>query len=96
VFRDNRRKKVQPPPALPDIKEVAVIKVIGITFTNNLSVAEHVHNVITSCAQTLYALKVLRVHGMSDSVLHAVCLPGSRHLQVDVRLVCVVGLSKSQ
>jgi len=62
VFRDNRRKKVQPPPALPDIKEVAVIKVIGITFTNNLSVAEHVHNVITSCAQTLYALKVLRVY----------------------------------
>ena len=30
------------------------------------------HNVIRSCSQTLYALKVLRAHGMSDSVLQSV------------------------
>ena len=73
VFCDNRRKiKVQPPPALPDIKRVTVIKILGVTFTNNLSAAEHVHKVITSCAQALYALKVLRAHGMNDSALQSV------------------------
>ena len=73
VFRDNRRKtKVQPPPALPGIKQVTTIKILGITFTNSLSAAEHVHNVIRSSAQTLYALKVLRAHGMSDSALQLV------------------------
>jgi len=73
VFCDNRRKtKVQPPSALLDIKRVTVIKILGVTFTNNLSAAEHVHNVITSCAQTLYALKVLRAHGMNDSALQSV------------------------
>jgi len=73
VFCDNRRKtKVQPPPALLEIKRVTVIKILGVTFTNNLSAAEHVHNVITSCAQTLYALKVLRAHGMNDSALQSV------------------------
>ena len=59
-FRDKRRKiTVQPPPALPDIKQVNVIKILGITFTNNLSAAEYVHDVmivITSCAQTLCTL----------------------------------------
>jgi len=64
--------KVQPPPAMPGIKRVTVIRILGITFTNNLSTAEHVHNVITLCAQTLYALKVLRAHGMSDSAIQSV------------------------
>jgi len=73
VFCDNRRKtKVQTPPALLDIKRVTVIEILGVTFSNNLSAAEHVHNVITSCVQTLYALKVLRAHGMNDSALQSV------------------------
>ena len=75
VFCDNRRKtKVQPPPALLEIKRVTVIKILGVTFTNNLPAAEHVHNVITSCAQTLYALKVLHAHGMNDSALQSLSL----------------------
>jgi len=58
-FRDNHRKiKVQPPPALPDIKQVTVIKMLGITFTNNLSAAEHVHNVITSFAVRFESLSL--------------------------------------
>jgi len=73
VFCDNRRKtKVQPPQALLEIKWVTVIKILGVTFTNNLSAAEHVHNVITSCAQTLYSLKVLHAHWMNDSALQSV------------------------
>ena len=73
VFCDNRRKtKVQLPPVLSDIKRVTVIKILGVTFTNNLSAAEHVHNVIASCAQTLYALKVLRAYGMNDSAIQSV------------------------
>ena len=73
MFCDNRRKtKVQSPPVLPDITRVTVIKILGVTFTNNLSAAEHVHNVITSCAQTLYALKVLRAFGMDESAIQYV------------------------
>ena len=74
VFRDNRRKtKVLPPSPLLGIKEVTAIKILGITFTNSLSVAEHVHNVITSCSQSLYAMKVLLAHRiMSDPALQSV------------------------
>ena len=37
-----------------------------------LSVAEHVHTVISSSAQTLYALRVLRAHGMDDVSLQTI------------------------
>jgi len=40
--------------------------------TNGLSVSPHVHSVMTSCAQTLYALRVLRAHGLCDSALQTV------------------------
>jgi len=39
-----------------------------------LQFAEHVHiNVISSCAQALHALRVLRAHGMDDASLQTIC-----------------------
>jgi len=73
VFHDNHlRIKVQLPPALPDIKQVRVIRILKVTFTNSLSVVERVHDVITSCARTLYILTVLHAHGMSNTALQSV------------------------
>jgi len=73
VFIDKRRKTtVQLPQPMPNVACVSVIKILGITFTNHLSVAEHVQTVITSSAQTLYALRTLRAHGMDDAALQAV------------------------
>ena len=43
-----------------------------VTFTNHLSVAEHVQTVINSSAQTLYALRTLRAHGLDDAALQTV------------------------
>ena len=36
------------------------MKILGVTITNGLSVSPHVQSVIVSCAQVLYALRVLR------------------------------------
>jgi len=36
-----------------------VLKVLGVTLTNGLSVSLPIQNVITTCAQTLFALRVL-------------------------------------
>ena len=40
--------------------------------TTSLSVAEHVQAVISTCAQTSYAFRILRAHGMDDSGLQTV------------------------
>jgi len=43
------------------------------TITNGLSVSPHVQSAIASCAQVLYALRVLRAHRLCDSALHTIC-----------------------
>jgi len=54
VFMDKKRKRpVQLPQPMPNVARVSVIKILWITFTNHLSVAEHVQTVINSSAQTL-------------------------------------------
>ena len=58
-----------PPPTLSGIERVDSLKVLGVTVTNSLSASDHIRGVITKCAQTLYALRVLRAHGMCDSAL---------------------------
>jgi len=73
VFRDYRRKHlVSPPPPTVAIECVTILKVLGVTITNTLSASEHIRDVIKSCAQTQYALRVLRAHGLSDCGLHTV------------------------
>ena len=61
-----------PPAPIQDIRRVTSIKILGITITNHLSVGDHVRNVISKCAQSLYALKLLRNHGMCDVSLRHV------------------------
>ena len=57
IFTDHRRKTKYPDPdEIPFVQQVRTIKILGVTFTSSLSVTLHVHSVIASCAQTLYAL----------------------------------------
>ena len=44
------------PPPIPDTRRVTAIKILGITITNHLSVGDHVRDVISKCAQSLYVL----------------------------------------
>ena len=73
VFTDKKRKSqfTSPQPIL-EIVRVSSIKILGVTATDGLAASDHVPGVITSCAQTLYALRVLRAHGMWDAVLQTV------------------------
>jgi len=73
VFRDSRRRRPSaPPPPMSDIERVTALKVLGVIITDTLSTSDHIRAVIKSCAQTQYALRVLRAHGLSDSGLHTV------------------------
>ena len=64
VFVDKRKKhKFNIPDTLDGLKRVQNIKSLGVTFTNGLSVT-HVQHLTTSNAQILYALKILRAHGL--------------------------------
>ena len=73
VFSDNRKRRSEElPPPLPGITRVKSLKVFGVTISNKLSVSEHVNNIISSCARSLYAIKVLRAHGLRVTALQQV------------------------
>ena len=63
---------VIPATNVPGRNRVTTIKILGVTFTNSLSVAEYVHNVISSCAEALHTLRVLRAHGMDDASVQTI------------------------
>ena len=50
----------------------ASLKILGITIADQLSMSEHVRDVVLECAQSLHVINVLRCHGMNDQALQAV------------------------
>ena len=73
IFIDPRRKRqFVVPPSLPEIVRVTSVKILGVSITDSLSACDHVRGVISNSAQTLYALRVLRTHGMNAMALQAI------------------------
>ena len=60
------------PPSIPLILRRRELKMLGVTLANDFTVTEHVQQLATKSAQTLYALRVLRAHGLSDTALQEV------------------------
>ena len=59
----------QPPAPLPGIKRVKELKILGVTLTQNLSFDVHIDKIISQTAQSMYALRVLRAHGLKGDSL---------------------------
>ena len=55
------------------IEHVSSIKVLGVTLQNNLRMNAHISEVISGCSSSLYALCVLRNHGLPPAALYEVC-----------------------
>jgi len=58
--------------AVPGFQRVESIKALGVIISRRLSVTDHVDHLLASCAQTLFALRTLRHHGLPTSALHNV------------------------
>ena len=68
------KKNSLPHPVLR-IPRVSSIKILGVTINENLSVSDHVRATIGSCAQSLYALRLLRLDNHSvQTVYNAVVM----------------------
>jgi len=59
-------------PSITGVKRATSMKILGITIGERLTVSEHVDKILCSCASSLYALRVLRDHGMPAEALHLV------------------------
>ena len=64
VFTTKRKRQFTPPPLLSGITCVMTMKMLGVTISDKLSVSDHVQNIVSSCAQSVHAIRTLRAHGM--------------------------------
>jgi len=71
VFRSRRLrgKADQPAPPCPNIERVDTLTVLGVEVNSSLTATDHVSRLLASCSSLLYALRVLRSHGLPDQSL---------------------------
>jgi len=48
-------------------------RIVGIVVSDRLTVTEHVNNLVSSCSSLLYALRVLRSHGIPVTARRLPC-----------------------
>ena len=69
--RGGRGKPTQPlPPPSLDIEQVTTLRVLGVIVNDRLTATDHVDNLLQACSKLLYALRVLRNHGVPLTSLH--------------------------
>jgi hypothetical protein len=68
----SKRAVVIPSAAVPGFERVDSIKVLGVTVSRRLSITDHVDNLLAACAQTLFAMRTLKHHGLPTNALHAI------------------------
>ena len=61
------------PKLLTGITRVDSIKILGVTVRNDLTLHDHVSAVCESAAQSLYAVKLLKSHGLDQQSIKDVC-----------------------
>jgi hypothetical protein len=67
-----KRAVVIPSPAVPGFQRVESMKILGVTFNRKFSVTDHVDHLLAACAQSLFALRTLRHHGLPVTALQLV------------------------
>ena len=72
IFQSTQKKPLQLPLPCPGITQVNNLSALGVVINNRLTAADHVNTTLSSCSSMMYALRVLRDHGMRPSSLHDV------------------------
>ena len=65
-------KRPPKPPIVQGAERVDSIRVLGVMIRSDLRMSSHLDTVLASCSSTLYALRVLKAHGLSPTAMHEV------------------------
>jgi len=68
VFTSSRKRMLPPP--CPGIERVSSLRILGVIVNDRMTAAYHVTMLLSSCSSLLYAMRVLRAHGIPATSLH--------------------------
>src|SRR6266536_5235655 len=72
ILRRSAKLPVVPELLTSDIPRVTELVALGVILHESLSMTPHISKTVARAGQTLYALRVLRAHGLSGKNLHTV------------------------
>ena len=67
-----RKANIPVIPEVPGVPRVNRIRLLGVILADNFSMEDHIASVLSSSASALYALKILRAHGMDSDCIQKV------------------------
>src|SRR6218665_828307 len=67
IPRGGRWRTEVPPPLV--MERVGSLRILGVTIASDLSVSAHVDALLNAGARSIYALRLLRAHGLPDHAL---------------------------
>jgi hypothetical protein len=66
------------PPPIANIERFSELKLLGVTIRDDLKMSSHIVKTLAACEQSLYALRIMKAHGMQphscQNVFHSVTL----------------------
>ena len=65
---NSRKAPIALPPPINGIQRVDEIKCLGVTLSFKLSFSQHINETLTTCSQSLYALRNLKAHGLCNDL----------------------------
>ena len=69
VSRPRGREHLTYPTPIPGIQRIDMMKILGVTLSNTFSFNAHIDIALRQAAQSMYALRVLRSHGLTGEAL---------------------------
>ncbi len=72
IILHRRAAYTQPPFLASQIPRVTELKILGVLLQDSFSMSSHILSLIKRANQTLYALKVVKAHGLAGHSLHSV------------------------
>ena len=72
VRKPHSKSKVIPPPLTPGLERVDKMIILGVLVSNMLTVSCHVERCVVRASQSMYALQLLRSHGLCGKPLYEV------------------------
>src|SRR6218665_2529273 len=73
VSRPRSKPTIDPlRPFIEGAERVSTLRVLGVVLDSRLTMSEHVFWVLSACASSTFALRLLRTHGLGSDQLHLV------------------------
>src|SRR6218665_2344731 len=65
IFRRRSKSVTYPPePLIPGAERVTALRVLGVVLSSRLTMGDHLDQLLSSCASSIFALRTLKSHGL--------------------------------